>query len=67
MPEDQLFLMPETLKPRLKRDLAAEVRAAQERYPGARLSAVADGAPELWAFLEGLDPRMAVDAWHSSI
>ena len=40
--------MPEALKPRLKRDLAAEVRAAQERYPGARLVAVADGAPELW-------------------
>ena len=58
--------MPEALKPRLKRDLAAEVRAAQERYPGARLVAVADGAPELWAFLEGLDPdAMAVDAWHA--
>ena len=58
--------MPEALKPRLKRELAAEVRAAQERYPGARLSAVADGAPELWAFLEGLDPdAMAVDAWHA--
>ena len=58
--------MPEALKPRLKLGLAAEVLAAQERYPDAGLVAVADGAPELWAYLEGLNPdAMAVDAWHA--
>ena len=45
--------MPESLKPSLKLGLTAEVSAAQERYPGARLVAVADGAAELWAFPGG--------------
>ncbi len=56
--------MPESGKPALKAQLASEVAHIRQARPDIAITAVADGAPDNWTFLESLSPE-AVDFWHA--
>ena len=58
--------MPESGKPTLKAQLASEVAHIRQARPDIAITAVADGAPDNWTFLESLSPEaQAVDFWHA--
>ena len=58
--------MPESGKPALKAQLASEVAHIRQARPDIAITAVADGAPDNWTFLERLLPEAeAVDFWHA--
>ena len=61
-----LARMPESGKPTLKAQLASEVTHIRRAHPDIAITAVADGAPDNWTFLESLSPEaQAVDFWHA--
>ena len=61
-----LARMPESGKHRLKAQLASEVTHIRRARPDIAITAVADGAPDNWTFLESLSPEaQAVDFWHA--
>ncbi|MCY4463609.1 MAG: transposase, partial [Albidovulum sp.] len=56
--------MPESGKATLKRHLATTVAQVRDLRPDIQLAAIADGAIDNWAFLEGLDPdARALDSY----
>jgi len=58
--------MPESGKLTLKAQLASEVAYIRRARPDIAITAVADGAPDNWTFLESLSPEtQAVDFWHA--
>ena len=58
--------MPESGKHALKAQLASEVAHIRRARPDIAITAVADGAPDNWTFLESLSPEaQAVDFWHA--
>ena len=61
-----LARMPESGKHRLKAQLASEVAHIRQVRPDIAITAIADGAPDNWTFLESLSPEaQAVDFWHA--
>ena len=57
--------MPESGKLTLKAQLASEVAHIRRVRPDIAITAVADGAPDNWTFLENLSPEaQAIDFWH---
>ena len=61
-----LARMPESGKHTLKAQLASEVAHIRRARPDIAITAVADGAPDNWTFLESLSPEaQAVDFWHA--
>ena len=61
-----LARMPESGKHTLKAQLASEVAHIGRARPDIAITAVADGAPDNWTFLESLSPEaQAVDFWHA--
>lgn len=61
-----LARMPESGKHTLKAQLASEVAHIRRAHPDIAITAVADGAPDNWTFLESLSPEaQAVDFWHA--
>ncbi len=58
--------MPESGKPALKTQLSSEVAHIRQTRPDIAITAVADGAPDNWTFLESLSPEAeTVDFWHA--
>ena len=62
--------MPESKKVTLRQQLEVELRRMVERYPAARVTAVADGASENWRIVDevaaalGIDIEVMLDFWH---
>ena len=58
--------MPESGKLGLKRQMTLEVERLRARRPDLTFIGVADGAPDNWTWLDGLDTdHQAIDCWHA--